>query len=330
MAHNLDQSTGKPAMAYVGKEPWHRLGKKLKSGESIEKWIKAACLEWQILREPVCYLYKNKIREVPDRQVLIRSDNGAPLSIVSDSYCIVQPKEVVEFYRDLVAGSAFSLETAGALDEGRKVWGLARSNISRKILNTRDSINAFLLLASSSDKSLATTVAFTSVRVVCNNTLDFAMEEIKGQSSKKCLKIDHNQHFDWKEVKHKLGLIDNAWDSFINKVEILATKKVNEKDKDRFFESLFLNGKKDDEKLSKNAIIEIQNLKSAFVNAPGQNLSTAKDTAWGLVNTVTYYVDHKRKSNNQGARLDSAWFGSGALLKNKAWETAMNMFQKAA
>lgn len=329
MADNLDWSTGKPAMAYVGKEPWHGLGERLNLGASIETWIKAARLEWQILCEPVCYRFQDTIREVPDRQVLLRSDNGAPLSVVSDSYCIVQPKEVIEFYRDLVAGSAFSLETAGALDEGRKVWGLARSNKRRDSLEN-DQIDAFLLLASSSDKSLATTVAFTSVRVVCQNTLTFAMEEINGKSSTKCLKIAHNKQFDGDEAKKKLNLIDNSWSAFIEKVEMLAAQKVKQNEVGKFFESLFLTGKRDDEKLSKSAIIEIQNLKSAFVNGIGQELPTAKDTAWGLVNAVTYYVDHKRKSKNQSERLDSAWFGTGALLKDKAWARAIEMFQKAA
>jgi phage/plasmid-like protein (TIGR03299 family) len=331
MAHNVDHSTGEPAIAYVGEPPWHTLGKKLDAGTPIETWIKAACLNWQIIREPVRYCFKNEIREMPNQQVLIRSDNGAPLSVVSNSYCIVQPKEVIEFYKELVADSDFSLETAGALDEGRKVWGLARSNNSKNILDNKgDSIDAFLLLASSCDKSLATTVAFTSIRVVCQNTLNFAMEQIKGKAQPRCLKIAHNRQFKWDEAKNKLNLIGDAWSNFIKKVEQLAKTEVKQNDINNFFESLYLNGKKDDEKLSKNAIIEIQNLQSALVNAPGQNLPTAKDTAWGLVNAVTYYVDHKRKSNHQCARLDSAWFGSGALLKDKAWETAINMFQKAA
>jgi phage/plasmid-like protein (TIGR03299 family) len=331
MAHNVDYSTGEPAVAYIGKPPWHEQGKKLNAGTPIETWIKAACLDWQIMREPVRYCFKDEIREMPNQQVLIRSDNGAPLSVVSDSYCIVQPKEVIEFYRDLVDDSAFSLETAGALDEGRKVWGLARSNNSKNILDNKDdSIDAFLLLASSCDKSLATTVAFTSIRVVCQNTLNFAMEQIKGKAQPRCFKIAHNRQFNWDEAKKKLNLIDNAWSDFIKKVDQFAKTKIEPNDIDKFFESLYLSGKKDDEKLSRNAIIEIQNLKSALVNAPGRDLPTAKDTVWGLVNAVTYYVDHKRKSNNQSTRLDSAWFGSGALLKEKAWETAINMFPKAA
>lgn len=329
MAHELDFSTGKPAMAYVNEVPWHGLGERLSLGASIETWIEAAGLNWQILREPVCYRFQDKMKEVSDRHVLIRSDNGEPLSVVSDSYCIVQPKEVIEFYRDLVAGTAFSLETAGALDEGRKVWGLARSNL-KSDLHPDDRIEPFLLLASSCDKSLATTVSFTSIRVVCQNTLNFAMQDIKGKPATKCFKVAHNTRFDWEEAKKRLNLIDDAWSNFMKNVELLIAKKVEQSVSDKYFETLFLTGKKEDEKLTNKAIIEVQNLKSAFVNGQGQQLPTAKGTAWGLVNAVTYYVDHQRKSKNQSERLDSAWFGTGAGLKDKAWDTAIEMFQDAA
>jgi phage/plasmid-like protein (TIGR03299 family) len=329
MAHDLDCSTGKVAMAYVGVAPWHGLGERLKPKATIEEWIKAAGLDWHILRQPVCYQFQEQMKFVNGRDVLIRSDNGESLSIVSDSYCIVQPKEVLEFYRDLIAGSAFTLETAGALDEGRKVWGLARSNLTSNIISTEDKIDAFLLLASSCDKSLATTVAFTSVRVVCQNTLGFAMDEIKEKtSSVKCLKIAHNRQVDWNAAKKKLNLIEDAWETFHKKVDEMATVEVDETTVNQFMEKLFLGGK-DGEHLPNKAIVEIQNLKSAFVNAPGQQMKTAKNTAWGLVNAVTYYADHQRKSNNQSERLDSAWFGTGALLKDKAWNTAMEMFSKA-
>jgi len=318
MAHDLDFSTGKPAMAYVGKEPWHGLGERLDTKASIETWIKAAGLEYQILREPVFYPFQDTAREFPGRQVLFRSDNGKPLSIVSDSYCIVQPKEAVEFYRDVVAGSDFTLETAGALDEGRKVWGLARSNMNHE-MEEKDRIDAFLLLASSCDKSLATTVAFTSIRVVCQNTLSFAMDDIKGKTATKCFKVNHDKKFDWNEAKMQLKLIDSSWHTF--------KKKVTTNDENRFFETLFLKGKNNDEKLPKNAIVEIQNLKSAFVNGIGQQKPATKGTAWGLVNAVTYYVDHSRKSDSRSSRLDSAWFGAGAVLKDKAMEIAVEMFQ---
>jgi phage/plasmid-like protein (TIGR03299 family) len=263
--------------------------------------------------------------------VLFRSDTGTPLSVVSDSYCIVQPKEVIEFYRDLVADSAFSLETAGALDEGRKVWGLARSNKSFEV-KEKGQVDAFLLLASSCDKTLATTVAFTSIRVVCQNTLCFAMDDIKGNAPTKYLKVYHDRHFDWDEAKKKLKLIDTAGGAFTEKIRLLAARKVDEGDVSIYFNGLFLTEKKDktDNTLSRSALMEIQNLRSALRNGPGQQEPNANGTAWGLVNAVTYYVDHIRRSNNQAQRLDSAWFGAGALLKDKAWDSAIAMHPKVA
>lgn len=327
MAHDLDFSTGKPAIAYVGEEPWHGFGHKLPDDASIETWVQAAGLGWEILREPVRYQFKGELREVPDRHVLLRSDTGSPLSVVSDSYCIVQPREAVEFYRDIIDGTDFALETAGALDGGRKIWGLARSiHSSNDLLGDDDKMEPYLLLASSCDKSLATTVSFVSVRVVCQNTLSFAMESIKGKSPSKVFKVTHDKRFDWQEAKVKLALINTAWEDFLKKVNSLSQQKAEGDVIDKFFERLFLTGKKDNETLSQKAILEIQRLKSARLNGIGQQLPSTQDTAWGLVNAVTYYVDHQRKSNDQTARLDSAWFGSGAALKDKAWDTAIEMF----
>lgn len=226
--------------------------------------------------------------------------------------------------------SEFILETAGALDGGRKVWALARSNRSIFVQDNdkkEDELKVFLLLATSCDKSLATTVAFTSIRVVCQNTLQFAMNEIKGQAPTKYIKVAHNLRFDASEVKNKLNLIDKPWEKFIKRVRQLAEKQVLNDEAERFFEALFQTTKQSEEKkLSKTAFLEVQNLKSAFQNGLGQSLPTAKNTAWGLVNAVTYYVDHQRKSENQSTRLDSAWFGTGAQLKDKAWNAAVDNY----
>jgi Domain of unknown function (DUF932) len=65
-----------------------------------------------------------------------------------------------------------------------------------------------------------------------------------------------------------------------------------------------------------------------YESAPGQNLDTAKGTLWGALNAVTYYVDHVR-SRRAGGRLDSAWFGAGSALKEKAWTAACNLLDQA-
>lgn len=109
-----------------------------------------------------------------DRFVLVRSDTDEALSIVSGNYEVVQPKEVLEFYRELVSLYGYTLETAGALNGGRKVWALSKTGRSSRVgEDGKDKLAAYLLLATSCDKTLATTIAFTSIRVVCKNTLFF-------------------------------------------------------------------------------------------------------------------------------------------------------------
>jgi len=322
MAHEIDSSTGKPAIAYVGERPWHGLGEKLPAGAPIETWLRAAMLEWELKRLPVQYLVDGTLRTMEDRFVLVRSDTRAALSVVSGDYEVVQPKEVLEFYRDLMKTYGYELETAGALDGGRKVWALARTGLTEAADSGQtDKLGAYVLLATSCDKTLATTAAFTSIRVVCQNTLFFAMEDVKTQRRPQ-VKVAHNVRFDGDRVKDELGIMDKAWSGFIAKVRKMAVYPMKGDKASSFFENLLV--QKKDKALSDKAQREHQTILALFESAPGQELSTAKETLWGAVNAVTYYVDHVRKTT-AGDRLDGAWFGSGRALKEKSWASASSL-----
>jgi phage/plasmid-like protein (TIGR03299 family) len=319
MAHDIDTSTGKPAMAYVGEEPWHGLGEKLPEDAPIEIWLKAARLEWKLNRLPVQYLVDGTLKTMEDRFVLVRDDTHAGLSIVSGDYQIVQPGEVLEFYRDLMTNYGYTLETAGALDGGRKVWALARTGVSDAADNHgEDEIAAYVLLATSCDKTLATTAAFTSIRVVCQNTLFFALEDLKTKRRPQ-VKVPHNLYFNAARVKQELGVMDKAWSGFMAKVRKMTAHQMKASRAASFFEGLLV--QRDDKPLSRKAQREVESILALFGSAPGQDLATAKETLWGAVSAVTYYVDHVR-SGTAGERLDSAWFGAGYALKEKTWTQA--------
>lgn len=328
MSHDLDHSTGKPAMAYVGEEPWHGLGEQLPPGQPIETWVEAARLDWRIQTLPVHYQFQDRVRIMPDRFVLARDDTGAALSIVSGDYQVVQPKEVLEFYRDLVAERHYTLETAGALDGGRKVWALAKTGLVRDVAgNPADKLGAYVLLATSCDKSLATTATFTSIRVVCQNTLGFAFKDVK-MNERRHIKIDHTTKFNPGPIKEQLGLLDAAWSRFMDRANPMAKCPLKGPAVQKFVESLFLSDKDIEEgKPPSNARYkEINQIMSLFHSARGQEIATAKDTLWGAVNAVTNYVDHVR-STRAVERIDSAWFGTGATLKEKAWDRAMELIE---
>lgn len=325
MAHEIDHSTGSPAIAYVGETPWHELGERLPEGQPIETWLKAARLDWELKRLPVQYLVDGRLRTMDDRFVLVRNDTQAALSVVSSDYQIVQPKEVLEFYRGLVKSFGYTLETAGALDGGRKVWALAKTPIFDTVDGAGgDALAAYVLLATSCDKTLATTAAFTSVRVVCQNTLSFAMDDIK-TGRRQHEKVPHNQRFDPEAVKERLGIMDQAWSDFLARVRKMSKYTMSPESASGYFEELL--GKTNTKPLSIKAERERNTILAFFGSAPGQELSTAKNTLWGAVNAVTYYIDHV-KAGAGADRLDSAWFGSGNALKEKAWAKASELIAK--
>ncbi|WP_426207771.1 DUF932 domain-containing protein [Massilia sp. TWP1-3-3] len=76
-----------------------------------------------------------------------------------------------------------------------------------------------------------------------------------------------------------------------------------------------------------------QRISTAWVNlvsAPtghgrGAELASSKGTAFGLLNAVTEFVDHQRRAVSSDHRLESAWFGQGAAIKEKALEQALQM-----
>ncbi len=154
-------------MAYVGDTPWHGLGNPLASHQPLEVWAERAGMNWRIEESAVRFVSGNAglgaIHAFPAQKVLYRSDTKAPLSVVSSRYKVVQPSEILEFYRDLTEVGGFELETAGVLKEGRKLWALARTGQSAT-LKGRDRVNGYLLLATACDGTLATTAQFTSVR----------------------------------------------------------------------------------------------------------------------------------------------------------------------
>jgi len=316
-------------MAYVGATPWHGLGNRLAEHQPLEVWAEAAGMNWRIEETDVMFRVGthdlDPIKSFPEQKVLYRSDNNKPLSTVSKKYQVVQPAEILDFYRDLVQVGGYQLETAGVLKEGRKLWALARTGQST-MLKGGDEVRGYLLLATACDGTLATTAQFTSVRVVCNNTLQIALGRNRG-----AVKVPHRSQFDPRAVKEELGIAISSWDGFMANMHQLADRKVSQAETERFFQRLFTYASakpSDNPKMNERGLKAVANLFEG--NGRGATLESAAGTAWGLVNSVTEYVDHQQRARNAGNRLDSAWFGAGAILKQRAWDAALELATDAA
>lgn len=320
MAHLVE------SMAYVGAAPWHGLGSKLSQRQPLEVWQREAGMDWQIQESPVHFKASSSgllgsIHSFPEQKVLYRSDTKAPLSVVSQRYQVVQPREVLEFYRDLTQVSGYELETAGVLKGGRKFWALARTGQNTS-LKGNDLVNGYLLLATSCDGTLATTATPTTVRVVCNNTLTIAVD-----GATHAIKVPHSTRFDAQAVKKQLGIAISQWDEFMYRMRILADRKVRPNEAIKYFMGVMcdtpVNGDMPDKLVNERAMRKVQSLYDG--RGRGSRLEAANGTAWGLLNAVTEYVDHERRARSTEYRMDSAWFGQGAAIKQKALDVALEL-----
>jgi len=331
MAHMIDTTTGTAAMAFTGETPWHGLGQALTPGASIETWTREAGLAYSVIESPVKYYTPatTELQTWPNRKVLSRSDTGAPLAVVSDGYHVVQPGEVMEFFRDLVELGGFQLETAGALSDGKRVWALASVGEAAPVVD-RDLVKPYLLLGTSYDGTMATVAKFTAIRVVCNNTITAAVggysqgRTVKGEAEtvtgylRSAVRVLHSEKFDREAVRLQLGIVANAWDAFLVQSRQLAGVAMSAEQGDEFLAELLKPWHRADLDVSESKAF--RRIRELFAGkAIGSELPGVAGTRWAMLNAVTELVDHERgRSNN--TRIESAWFGAGAALKARAAE----------
>lgn len=318
MAHLIDTSNNRANMAYVGEAPWHHLGSRLEPGSSIDVWLREAGLTWRARLSPVIFFPGEEQSPVtiPDRKVVYRNDTKAPLGIVSSRYKLVQPNEVLEFFRDFVEAGDLALETAGSLAGGRRIWALAKLDKSFR-LRGQDEVQGYLLLATSMDGSMATQARLTSIRVVCQNTLSMTNYE----GDRPHVSVPHLSTFNPDLVKAQLGLADSAWKDFKEVAEVLSARKVTRSESKEWLIKTF--GSDPEEGLEEQENPRTLKLVYDAVRySPGAELRSTQDTAWGLVQGATYYLDHVR-GKDPARRMDASWFGTGETIKRRAMKQAL-------
>lgn len=342
MAHELTiRSTGKAEMAFTGETPWHGLGQPVTVGASIGVWQREAGMDWEALSGSPRISTEKDEETVwfDDYQALYRSDTHAPLAIVGSNYKVVQPKEVLEFFRDLTEGGGWHIHTAGTLRGGRKLWAMA-SNGEGGVVNRRgqgiDEVRSNLLLATSLDGSMKTTAMLTAVRVVCANTLALALRD--GEDEGTAIKVSHRSYFNPADIKESLGVARESFEYFMQQAREMADTPIKLDEALDVLRNIFgqpiqpkakedattswlgklseLNAQEAEEEAQERRTV-LRCLELFDGAAMGADLKTAKGTRWGLFNAVTQHVDHEMgRSRDTG--LDNAWFGRGNAFKQGA------------
>jgi len=345
MAHELDNSTGIYAFAAVGgaQSAWHGLGQSILPGDSIDAITAKAGLNWSANRAPVVYnTADGRVLSFDNQSVLYRSDTGAPLGVVSDNrYCVHQPKEIMEFFADFLSDNGLQIETAGAVRGGRIVWCMAKLGPDYGFLMPgNDKVDSYVRLQTSFDGSRATDLVATTVRQVCANT----MRMVDAAAATRGYKNKHSTEFDRDGLARAFGLLGEQHRMTAEQWHALARIKVEDRDALSFFASLLdidvaEIGKVDakgTKLVSTKAENNLRALVTAYRKAPGAHLASADGTAYGLLNAVTYYVDHSATVRDtegdgaRGARFASSQLGAGDAIKQKALRALASQYAIAA
>lgn len=324
MSHNIDQTTGKAAIAFLGsrKDIWHSLGQEMKEGMSIEEWQKAAGLDWVAEKTDAFARREDGSRiAASDWRFMVRSDTKKVLGCVKKGYQPVQPKDVLDWFDQYIkVDPRFKLDVAGSLKGGQIIW--ATATFQEDISVNGDKHVARLLMTTTFDGSGSTINRATMTRVVCNNTLDCALAD----KAKSTVRTTHRTKFDPEAVGAELARIAQGFQAYKAMGEAMAATPVKDKSLLAFFKSM-LGIEEEAEKtddISTRKLNQLTELGAAYKATIDEG--TEPGTAWTALNALTRWIDHDKSVRGNGGsseeerRFVSAQFDTGAQLKAKAVE----------
>jgi len=313
MSHNVE------TMAWTNEVPWHGLGHRVADTLTTEQMLKAAKLNWKVERRALfTSSSQNETRKLDGFAALVRDSDDSVLDVVGSRYHPIQNEEAFEFFREFVEAGKAKMETAGSLNSGRYVWGLANLNSSFKMSND-DRINSYLLVACPHQQGKSMIIKFTNIRVVCNNTLTLALREGGNE-----VRIAHRAAFDnetMNKAKDILGIARDQAGEFERNARKLSKVKLSKTDAAKLLSKVFTPkfdlGKIDDFDAHTP---RLEALMAAYEKAPG----ATPGSAYGVLNAATYYADHMA-SRTSDKRLTNAWLGRTANQKEQLLENLLEL-----
>jgi len=337
--HGLAQTKDEEWMtAWAGNTPWHRLGTKTDGLMTSQEALKKAHLDWQVEKLPLRYVDTNGlVSTVPETYGVFRNDgekyvpltrNGKAVGKVWKAW---QNVDALSFIDELFQTHDGKIEVCGALGNGERVWVLARmpNNI---VLDGVDTINQFLLISNCHDGTGSVVIMLTPIRVVCQNTLNMALQS----GSDFIWRIRHTGKKDT-HLQKVLEIFAEANESFFawgeQAAQLLDIEMSLDEAKEYFIDTLQLKRNKETDNLATRGQ-GMLNKCVALLAGENNKVGDMEGTAWAAYNAVTEYIDHHatelRNGDKSIKRMESALFGPLARRKQAAWKNAFEDYSEAA
>lgn len=311
-------------MFSVKEKPWHGLGTVVENAPSVKEAIHLAGLDWQAELKPLQTLDGDNVET---HKAVFRNDNNTLLGVVGSQYKPLQNIDAFAWFEPFVENGLVTLETAGSLFNGKKVFILANTKAEADVV-AGDTVQSYILLSNSHDGSSSVKVGFTPIRVVCNNTLTCA----ENNDLSKLIRVRHTNSVveNLKLVRDIMDTVNNQFTATVEQYKYLATKDVNILDLQKYVKQVFSEAKLEDiirsydNKLQEKE--EIEKFRKNLMNKVEEyfELEPARK-AWNMYNAVNSYLNHDRGRTLE-TRYNSTWFGSNQRLDKKAFQLALKAY----
>ena len=338
MAHNLsfNEQTGQHSFFSVKQKAWHNLGQIVEDYPISAEALKYAGLNFDVVKAP-------NIHRLPDGNEVIstnsfftyRSDNNAVLGDkLGSDYQVVQNRDAFNFFDEIVGGDGILYETAGALGAGERIFITAKLPDYIRVGNN-DLIEKYLFLTTSHDGFGSITADFTPIRIVCNNTLNAAL-----QNCSNSIKIRHTANADarLKQAHKVLGISNNLSIQLEEVFNHWAKVRITDNEVKKLVQIAMAPNKEVLTNLQRGLEDE---LSTCFINmvdsvyeysqtSPSQQESTTKGTLFGAYNAVTGYFQNVRNYKDDEAKFKSIIGGTAQIKAQKAFDLCTGFATKGA
>jgi phage/plasmid-like protein (TIGR03299 family) len=320
MAHNLNfnELTGKHSFVAVGEKAWHGLGQYVNEAMTAEQVIDLGGLNYDVAKKPIAVAGGQKI---PNYFATVRTDTNDVLGVVSGAYHVVQNREAFTFFDSIIDSKEAIYQTAGALGKGERIFITAK--LPSDILVHGEQVENYLLLTQGHDGKTgsAIQVGFTSIRVVCNNTLTAALRGIQNKVT-----ILHFKNANAKlETAAKIMGMSSKYTQGLDQVfNRMAEVRITDKQLKEYIQ-LVLNPKSEqitEAEFSKQFVKTVDSVLEFAHSHDTQLTEAAKGTVWGAYNAISGYYGHVKSYKSQEEKMNDLYFKTAAGKIESAFELA--------
>lgn len=354
MAHQIEN------MFSVKETPWHNLGSVIQNAPTVAEGLVLAGADWEVEKKSMYFTNAEGVQVNMDafQKAMVRKDNGVILGTVGPKTEILQNKDAFNFFDPIIESGEATLETAGVLDEGRKIWVMAKAKLDPFVIATGDEVLSYVLLSNSHDGTMAVRVGFTPIRVVCANTLAIA----HGAKDSQLIRVRHSRKVkeNLSNIRDVMKIAEASFQATAEQYKLLATRNINQNDLREYVKAVFKMNEDENELAtrSKNVLEKIlanheaktgmlrdisfktelaarasaadvadmliESITERFEVPVGGEVKSTKGSWWTAYNAVNEELNYGR-GHSDDTRMNSLWFGDSAKKNSEALELALEM-----